>query len=112
MLAAIAPGCTLNIIDDSKVQKKYRTVCGAVSGKGLVAGIFIIKPGTKDPDGDLALRIVERCMEKGLLMFSPVGFGGGLLKIAPPLTSTRAAILEGVAVLDEAIGEVLAESRG
>ncbi len=24
MLAAIAPGCTLNIIDDSKVQKKYR----------------------------------------------------------------------------------------
>ena len=94
------------------VQGKYRRVCGAVYGKGLVAGVYIIKPGTKDPDGDLALSIVERCMQKGLLMFSPVGLGGGLLKIAPPLTSTNDAVLEGVAVVDEAIGEVLAEQEG
>jgi 4-aminobutyrate aminotransferase len=84
-------------------------VCGDAYGKGLVAGVFVIKPGTKDPDGALALKVVERCMQKGLLMFSPVGLEGGLLKIAPPLTSTKDAIEEGVAVLDEAIGEVLAE---
>ena len=42
-------------------------------------------------------------MEKGLLMFSPVGFGGATVKIAPPLTVTKDAILEGVAVLEEAI---------
>jgi len=92
-----------------QVQKKYAGVCGAVYGKGLVAGVNIVKPGTKDPDGALALKIVERCMQKGLLMFSPVGFGGGLLKIAPPLTSTKDAIVEGVAVLDEAMAEVIGE---
>jgi len=95
-----------------EVQRKYRRVCGAVYGRGLVAGVYVIRPGTKEPDGALALAVVERCMQKGLLMFSPVGLGGGLLKIAPPLTSTKDAILEGVAVLDEAMGEVLAEAEG
>jgi 4-aminobutyrate aminotransferase/diaminobutyrate-pyruvate transaminase/4-aminobutyrate aminotransferase/(S)-3-amino-2-methylpropionate transaminase len=84
-------------------------VCGDAYGKGLVAGVYIVKPGTKDPDGELATALVERCMQKGLLMFSPVGTGGALLKIAPPLSSTQDAIEEGVAVLDEAIGEVLTE---
>ena len=42
-------------------------------------------------------------------MFSPVGLGGGTLKIAPPLTSTEDAILEGTAVLGEAIEEVITD---
>ena len=40
--------------------------------------------------------VIERCMEKGVLMFSPVGFGGGTVKIAPPLVITEEAILESV----------------
>lgn len=93
-----------------EVRAKYSDVCGAVSGAGLVAGVYIVKPGTKEPDGDLAAEIVERCMQKGLLMFSPVGLGGGLLKIAPPLSSTEDAIVEGCEVLDGAIGDVLASA--
>src|SRR6266700_7408890 len=58
---------------------------GVVDGKGLVAGLACVVPGKKDPDGDLAFEVVERCVEKGVLMFSPVGFGGGTVKIAPPL---------------------------
>jgi 4-aminobutyrate aminotransferase/(S)-3-amino-2-methylpropionate transaminase len=55
---------------------------GAVAGKGLVAGVV---PGTKDPDDGLAWRIVERCAEKGVLMSSPAGVGGGTVKISPLL---------------------------
>jgi 4-aminobutyrate aminotransferase / (S)-3-amino-2-methylpropionate transaminase / 5-aminovalerate transaminase len=91
-----------------KLVKKYDCL-GDAYGKGLVAGAFVIKPGTKDPDGALALKVVERCMQKGLLMFSPVGLEGGTLKIAPPLISTKDAIEEGIAVLDEAIQEVISE---
>jgi len=66
------------------------------------------KRGTKNtPDGEIAFDVVRNCMEKGLLMFAPVGSGGGTVKIAPPLVSTRDAILEGLGVLDEAIGEAL-----
>jgi 4-aminobutyrate aminotransferase/diaminobutyrate-pyruvate transaminase/4-aminobutyrate aminotransferase/(S)-3-amino-2-methylpropionate transaminase len=78
---------------------------GWVDGKGLVAGIACVKPGTKDPDGDLAWEVVRRSIEKGVLMFSPVGFGGGTVKIAPPLVINEDAVLESAGVLEEAFAE-------
>ena len=81
---------------------------GRVEGKGLVAGLACVVPGSKEPDGDLAFDVVERCVAKGVLMFSPVGFGGGTIKISPPLVITEEAIRESVAVLAEAFDESLA----
>jgi 4-aminobutyrate aminotransferase/diaminobutyrate-pyruvate transaminase/4-aminobutyrate aminotransferase/(S)-3-amino-2-methylpropionate transaminase len=78
---------------------------GCVLGKGLVAGVACVKPGTKEPDGDLAFDVVRRAFEKGVLMFSPVGFGGATVKIAPPLVITEEAIVESVGVLEEAFAE-------
>ncbi len=80
---------------------------GAVRGRGLVAGLSLVKPGTKEPDADLAWDVVERCFQKGLLLFSPVGFGGATVKIAPPLVTTAEMALEGVAVLREAMAEAV-----
>ncbi len=80
---------------------------GCVDGKGLVAGVACVRPGTKDPDADLAWELVRRCFEKGVLMFSPVGFGGATLKICPPLVITEEAVLESVSALAEAFREVL-----
>jgi 4-aminobutyrate aminotransferase / (S)-3-amino-2-methylpropionate transaminase / 5-aminovalerate transaminase len=82
---------------------------GAADGKGLVAGVACVVPGKKDPDGELAFEVVKRCLEKGVLMFSPVGLGGGTVKIAPPLVITEAAVLESVAVLEEAFAEAIAQ---
>jgi len=82
---------------------------GCVHGKGLVAGVMCVKPGTKEPDGDLAWDVVRLCIEKGVLMFSPVGLGGGTVKICPPLVITEAAVEESTAVLAEAFAEVMAQ---
>jgi 4-aminobutyrate aminotransferase-like enzyme len=41
-------------------------------------------------------------------MFSPVGFGGATVKIAPPLVITEEAVLESTQVLEEAFAEALA----
>ncbi|MGC4052523.1 MAG: hypothetical protein QM757_24595 [Paludibaculum sp.] len=79
-----------------------------LAGKGLVAGLACVK-AHKQPDGDLAHAIVWRCVEKGLLMFSPVGPAGCTIKIAPPLNITAEAVREGCTVLEEAFQEVLAE---
>ena len=46
-------------------------------------------------------------MEKGLLMFSPVGLGGGTVKISPPLVITEEAVTESAAVLEEAFAEAM-----
>ena len=66
-----------------------------------------MKPGTKTPDPDMALRINIACLQKGLLMFAPVGSGGECIKIAPPLTIPEDALRESIQVLEEAVDEVL-----
>jgi 4-aminobutyrate aminotransferase-like enzyme len=89
----------------AELAKKYSAVVGALHGKGLVAGLHMVKPGTKDPDGDLAFEINRRSMCKGLLMFAPVGFGSATVKIGPPLVINEEAVKEGLSVLDAAIAE-------
>jgi 4-aminobutyrate aminotransferase-like enzyme len=90
-----------------RIQQKYPKVLGCVQGKGLVAGIQVVKPGTKTPDPDMALEINVACLQKGLLMFAPVGAAGECLKIAPPLTIPEDALRESIQVLEEAVDEVL-----
>ena len=90
-----------------RLQQKYPQALGCVQGKGLVAGIQVVKPGTKTPDPDTALKINIACWQKGLLMFAPVGAGGNCLKIAPPLTISEEALRESIQVLEEAVDEVL-----
>jgi 4-aminobutyrate aminotransferase-like enzyme len=68
----------------------------------------MVKRGTKDPDGDLAFEIVRRAMCKGLLMFAPVGFGGGTVKIGPPLVINEEAMKEGLGVFEASIAESIA----
>jgi 4-aminobutyrate aminotransferase / (S)-3-amino-2-methylpropionate transaminase / 5-aminovalerate transaminase len=80
---------------------------GRVAGKGLMAGIACVHPGANEPDGDLAWEVVRRSVEKGLLMFSPVGYGGATVKICPPLVITEAAIRDGLAALEEAFREAV-----
>jgi 4-aminobutyrate aminotransferase-like enzyme len=80
---------------------------GTVAGRGLVAGLSCVRPGGKEPDPELAWNVVRLCFEKGVLMFSPVGFGGATVKICPPLVITEEAILESTAVLEEAFAEAL-----
>ena len=76
---------------------------GCVAGKGLVAGLACVRPGTTEPDGDLAFDVVRRAMHKGVLMFAPVGFGGATVKISPPLVIPEDAMVESVDALEEAL---------
>jgi 4-aminobutyrate aminotransferase/(S)-3-amino-2-methylpropionate transaminase len=90
-----------------RIQQKHPRVLGCLQGKGLVAGIQVVKPGSKTPDPDTALRINVACFQKGVLMFAPVGVAGECIKIAPALDISRDALEEGVSTLGEAMDEVL-----
>ena len=83
----------------------------AVLGKGLVAGFVLADPQTGAPHGALAFDIVKRSIEKGLLMFSPVGPGGGTVKICPPLMITREALDDSLAAFREAVTEAITARR-
>ncbi|HEC42576.1 MAG TPA: aspartate aminotransferase family protein [Bacteroides sp.] len=90
-----------------RIREKYPDVLGCLHGKGLVAGIQVVKKGTKDPDPETAFKINEKCFQKGLLMFAPVGPGGECLKISPPLVITEEALKESLEVFEETCDEIL-----
>jgi len=90
-----------------EVGSRFPDHIGAVHGKGLVASLHMVHPGGIEPNAALAADIVRRCVEKGLLMFAPVGYAGASVKISPPLMVTEPAIREGVSVLEEAIEEAI-----
>jgi 4-aminobutyrate aminotransferase/diaminobutyrate-pyruvate transaminase/4-aminobutyrate aminotransferase/(S)-3-amino-2-methylpropionate transaminase len=95
----------------SALQKRHPLQAGCVRSRGLVAGVQIVKPGTREPDPEAALAVNEKCFHKGLLMFAPVGVAGECIKIAPALDISREALEDGIQTLGEAMDEVLAGDR-
>lgn len=91
----------------AEIEARWKEHVGCIRVRGLVGGVRLVRPGTLDPDADLAARIVELCFHKGLLFFAPVGLGGGCLKICPPLCIREDALDEGVEVLGGAFEEAL-----
>ncbi|MDH4455475.1 MAG: aspartate aminotransferase family protein [Verrucomicrobiota bacterium] len=91
------------------IQKRHPNVVGHVTCAGLVAGLQMVKPGQKEPNHDLAHRIIELCFQRGLLLFAPVGAWGQTVKICPPLTVTEEALLEACDVLDMAVDDAVRE---
>jgi len=89
------------------VKEKYSEVIGALHGKGLVYGLHVTRPGSTEPDGDLAFRVSEEMFRRGVLIFAPVGYGGATVKISPPLCITEDAVREGVEVIDQSFQAAL-----
>ena len=87
-----------------KIKSKYSHNISHVLGKGLIAAILFKDPSNDDPDGLIASKISEKCMQKGLLV---VHTGRESIKLGPPLTISDEAMLEGLEVLEESIEEVL-----
>jgi len=83
------------------LKNKYPDHIEHTQGKGLLAAlIFIDKSG--NVLSELCDEICERAFQKGLLV---VHTGRESIKLAPPLTITEEALLEGINVLDECIQE-------
>ena len=94
-----------------RIIRPYAAALACLHGRGLVAGIRVMEPGTRTPDAATAAAITQACFRKGLLLFAPVGAAGECVKIAPPLVITGAALQESLAVFGDACAEVLKGRR-
>ncbi len=92
-----------------KIQAASGGKIGRVASTGLIAALQFTKAGTTEPDPDSAWQMVQRAVQRGLMMFAPVGIGGCCIKINPPLTITEEALAEGLAVLEEIASELASE---
>ena len=94
-----------------KIQSRHKVIFD-LQGRGLVYAMMALKDRTTMvPDADLAFEIVRACYEAGLLMFAPVGRGGGTVKISPPLCITADAIDESLEVFGVIVDAMIAKYR-
>ena len=80
-------------------------IVGEVRGKGLMIGVELVQPGTKEPAPETAAIVLEKTRKAGVLI-GKGGLYGNVLRIAPPLIVSR----EQADKAADAIGEALAQS--
>jgi 4-aminobutyrate aminotransferase len=83
-------------------------VIGDARGRGLAIGVELVEDrATKVPASRFCQKVVYRCYERGLLLFY-VGMSSNVLELTPPLTLTESEAADGLAILDQVLGEVAA----
>jgi 4-aminobutyrate aminotransferase len=73
-----------------------------VRGRGLMAALDFVRPGTVEPDPAKAGAVLELCRENGLLV-GKGGLYGNVIRMGPPLTLSEAECKEGLEILTAAI---------
>jgi 4-aminobutyrate aminotransferase-like enzyme len=90
-----------------RIRERFSDVILAAHGKGLVASLHCVKPGTTEPDDKLTWQVILKTVQSGVMLFGGVGFGGASVKISPPLTIPADVLEEGLTVLEESFAAVL-----
>jgi 4-aminobutyrate aminotransferase-like enzyme len=95
-----------------KRMKKMMTehkIIGDVRTKGCLMGIELVKDRTtKEPFDDAGKRVYQKAFAKGLAWIP----AGHILRMSPPIVMDDDALLKGMDLIDEAIGETEKELMG
>lgn len=83
------------------LQKKHPRI-GQIRQLGLMIGIEIVDPITKQPDGKAAMEILDLALAEGVLFYFS-GKHGEVIRMIPPLTVTEEQINDGLGMLDRAL---------
>ena len=84
--------------------KKY-SIIGEVRGRGAMQAIELVKPGTTEPNPEALTAIIKYCTSKGVLILS-AGTYANVVRLLPPLVIEEDLLLDGLAVLDEALASL------
>ncbi len=88
----------------NNMKAKY-PVIGEVRGRGAMIAIELVKPGTKEPNGEVLGKVVKYAQAKGVL-FLTAGTYGNVLRFLPPLVIGDELVKDAMSVLDEAFANV------
>jgi len=85
--------------------KEKHPLVGDVRGMGLMQGVELVREG-KEPAKQEILQVFEATKRRGLLI-GKGGLYGNVIRIAPPLNTSRADVDEAIRILDEAFAETV-----
>lgn len=94
------------LMDGLKQIQKHQKWIGDVRGRGLLLGIELVKDKqTKEHASAECAELMDRCRDKGLLL-GKGGLRGNVLRIAPPLTITKAQADFIIQCIDQSLTEM------
>ena len=100
-LPARAAATGAMMTDRLNAMKERHRFVGDVRGLGLVLAVeFVKSKESKEPDPVLARQFAEKLLTAGLSVMAPIGRGGNVLRISPPLTITQAAANDGLDIIE------------
>ena len=88
------------------IGEKYGSIA-EVRGRGAMIAAELVRPGTLEPDADLAKAIVAACAAKGVITLS-CGTYGNVLRLLPPLVIEDKLLNDGLDVLEQAFADATA----
>jgi 4-aminobutyrate aminotransferase-like enzyme len=93
-----------------RIARASGGLIGHIDSIGLVAALQFTKNGTTEPTPEPAWQMVLRAVQRGVMLFAPVGVGGCAIKINPPLCIEREELEEGLGVLETIARELAQEN--
>jgi 4-aminobutyrate aminotransferase/(S)-3-amino-2-methylpropionate transaminase len=85
---------------------KYDAV-GDVRGRGAMLAVEFVEPGTACPSADRAQRVAKACHAAGVVVLT-CGTYGNVIRLLPPLVIPDHLLVEGLDILEAAIGDAAA----
>ena len=92
-----------------KWQNSYPNHITDVRGLGAMLAIEFSNPKTNMPDGDITKLIVNKCLDKGLIVITS-GTYGNCIRILSPLFIEDELLLKGLSILEFVIEEVIKQN--
>jgi 4-aminobutyrate aminotransferase/(S)-3-amino-2-methylpropionate transaminase len=78
---------------------------GEVRGRGAMIAVELVKPGTTEPDAELAGAVAKRCHAAGVVILT-CGTFGNVLRFLPSLVISAELLEDGLNVIEEAFAAV------
>ena len=101
------PFATIGRSSPARIRRRFADRIVAHHGRGFVASLHCVRAGGDEPDARLAWEVVGRAVQRGVMLFAPVGFGGASVKLCPPLTIEEDALEEAMGVIEGSFADVL-----
>jgi 4-aminobutyrate aminotransferase/(S)-3-amino-2-methylpropionate transaminase len=92
-----------------KMAATNRFSCiGDIRGLGAMIGVELVHDrASHEPAADLTKALVQKAAEAGLILLS-CGVYGNVIRFLPPLTISDAVLIEGLDIIEKALGELVA----